>query len=105
MKVHGRLMIFSLVACVAYTLAYYFEWSLFQYYFAQNSIGGFWEQGGASGPPILWYGWLATAVLVGAIGAMTIPSRWVGRLLPDLLWLVPVVLIFAALMYERRWFM
>jgi hypothetical protein len=33
------------------------------------------------------------------------PTRWVARLLPDLLWLVPVVLIFAALMYERRWFM
>jgi hypothetical protein len=59
----------------------------------------------AAGPPILWYGWLATAVLAGVLGAMTIPSRWVARLLPDLLWLVPVVLIFAAVMYERRWFM
>jgi len=104
MNTHGRLMIFSLVACIAYTLAYYFEWSLFQYYFAANSIG-FWEQGGASGPPILWYGWLATAVLAGAAAAAAIPRRWIARLLPDLLWLVPVVLIFAALMYERRWFM
>jgi hypothetical protein len=104
MKTHGRLMIFSLVACIAYTLAYYFEWSLFRYYFAENSIG-FWEQGGASGPPILWYGWLATAVLAGAAAAAVVPARWIARLLPDLLWLVPVVLMFAALMYERRWFM
>ena len=103
MKTHGRLMVFLLVACVAYTLAYYFEWSLFQYYFAENSIG-FREQG-ASGPPILWYGWLATAVLAGGAAASVIPKRWMARLLPDLLWLVPVVLIFAALMYERRWFM
>jgi hypothetical protein len=99
----GRLIVFSLVACIAYTLAYYFEWSLFQYYFAENSIG-FWEQG-ASGPPILWYGWLATAVLSGIVAAFAIPARLIARLLPDLLWLVPVVLIFAALMYERRWFM
>ena len=105
MIAHSRLMIFSLAACIAYTLAYYFEWSLFQYYFAQNSIGGFWEQGGASGPPILWYGWLATAVLSGAAIAAAVPRRWAARLLPDLLWLVPIVLIFAALMYERRWFM
>jgi hypothetical protein len=105
MKTHSRLMVFSLVACIGYTLAYYFEWSLFQYYFAENSIGGFWEQGGASGPPILWYGWLATAVIAGGIAAIAIPKAWVARLLPDLLWLVPVVLIFAALMYERRWFM
>lgn len=104
MKTHGRLMVFSLVACIAYTFAYYFEWSLFQYYFAENSIS-FLEQGGASGPPILWYGWLATAVLTGAAAAAVIPKRLVARLLPDLLWLVPVVLIFAALMYERRWFM
>jgi hypothetical protein len=104
MKTHGRLMVFSLVACVGYTLAYYFEWSLFQYYFVQNSIG-FWEQDGGSGPPILWYGWLATAAIAGAVAAAMAPTRWVARLLPDLLWLVPVVLIFAALMYERRWFM
>jgi hypothetical protein len=71
-------MVFSLVACVGYTLAYYFEWSLFQYYFAENSIGGFWEQGGASGPPILWYGWLATAVIAGGIAAMAIPKASAG---------------------------
>jgi hypothetical protein len=104
MKTHGRLMIFSLAACVAYTLAYYFEWSLFQYYFVDNDIAGFWERG-ASGPPILWYGWLATAVLAGAVASVAIPKRWLERWLPDLLWLVPLVLIFAALMYERRWFM
>ena len=52
MKTHGRLMIFSLVACVGYTLAYYFEWSLFQYYFSENSIG-FWEEGGAAGRGLL----------------------------------------------------
>jgi len=103
MKTHGRLIVFSLVACIAYTLAYYFEWSLFQYYVADNSIG-FWERG-ASGPPILWYGWLATAVLAGATAAAVIPKSWVARLLPDVLWLVPLVMIFAALMYERRWFM
>jgi hypothetical protein len=104
MKTHARLMTFSLVGCIAYTLAYYFEWSLFQYYFVDNSIGGFWERE-ALGPPILWYGWLATAVLAGGVAAAAIPNRWLGRLLPDLLWLVPLMLIFAALMYERRWFM
>ena len=104
MKTHTRWMIFSLAASVAYTLAYYFDWSLFQYYLAENRIH-FSPQGLSAGPPILWYGWLATAVLIGAATAGIVPKRLAARLPADLLWLVPVVLIVAALMYEKRWFL
>jgi hypothetical protein len=43
--------------------------------------------------------------LAGAIAALAVPKRLAARLSPDLLWLVPAVLIVAALMYEKRWFM
>ena len=99
-----RLIVFSLAAGIAYTLAYYFDRSLFQYYLAENRFH-FFAAGETEGPSILWYGWLATAAVAGAIMAAVVPPRLASRLPPDLVWLVPSVLIFAALMYEKRWFM
>jgi len=96
-------MIFSLVASVVYTLAYYFDWSLFRYYLDDNSIH-FDAQGAEAGPPILWYGWLATAALAGVVAGLIVPKRVAARLSPDLVWLLTAALIFAALMYEKRWF-
>jgi hypothetical protein len=103
MKIDDRLMVFSLTACTAYTLAYYFDWPLFQYYVAENRFH-FSVQPESSGPPILWYGWLATAALAGTACASVLPQRLVSRLLPDLVWLIGCVLIVAALIYEARWF-
>jgi hypothetical protein len=104
MRLRERLPVFSAAAGIAYTLAYYFDWSLFRYYIMENRFH-FAEQPDAAGPPILWYGWLATAVLTGAVAAAIVPPRLAARLPADLLWLMPVVLIVAALMYEKRWFM
>jgi hypothetical protein len=98
-----RLIVFSLVATIAYTIAYYFDWSLFQYYMQDNRIV-FFNQGAGEGPPILWYGWLATAVLAGSVAASAIPPKLAAKIPADLIWLLPLVLIFAALMYEKRWF-
>jgi hypothetical protein len=58
----------------------------------------------ATGFPIFWYGWLATAVVIGAIAAWMLPRRWARRLPFDLSWIVPIVMIVAALTYEKRWF-
>ena len=104
MKLRERMTVFSLAAAIAYTVAYYFDWSLFQYYLAENRFH-ISPQPEAAGPPILWYGWLGTALIAGAIAAAIVPPKLASRLPPDLLWLVPSVLIFAALMYEKRWFM
>jgi hypothetical protein len=97
-------MLFSAVAVVAYTLAYYFDWSLFQYYVSEGRfhVSPLPE---SAGPPILWYGWLATASLAGLAAAIAVPRRLLTRLLPDLVWLVPVVALLAAVMYEMRWFL
>jgi hypothetical protein len=103
-KHHGRLVVFSLAACIAYTLAYYFDWSLLRYqpgesrfYLSVDEI--------SSGPSILWYGWLALAALAGIVIAGILPPRVTDRLSPDLMWLTPIVLILTALMYEMRWFL
>jgi hypothetical protein len=97
-------MVFSLTACVAYTLAYYFDWPLFRYYLAENRFS-FFSSAASAGPPILWYGWVALAILTGGALAWSLPPRLTARLSPDLLWLVPGALILAALTYEMRWFL
>jgi len=103
MKTHSRLMMFSLTACLAYTLAYYFDWSLFRYYLTSGTIDV--AAPATAGPPILWYGWLATAVLAGVTAAIVVPRGFVVRLSPELAWLVPAAALLAALMYEVRWFL
>jgi hypothetical protein len=104
MNLRGRLMVFSVVASVLYTLSYYFDWSLFQYYVAEGRFH-FSLPSQSAGPPILWYGWLATASLGGIAAAIAVPRRLMTRLLlPDLAWLIPVATLIAAVMYELRWF-
>jgi len=96
-------MVFSLAAATGYTLAYYFDWPLFVYDIAEGQLRFFAHA--PNGPAILWYGWIATAVIAGAAAALVTPARLIARALPDLLWLLPGVLIVAAFVYEKRWFM
>jgi hypothetical protein len=99
----GRLLVFSLAASASYTLAYYFNWPLLVYYPVVDELHVL-PQGRAFGFPIYYYGWVATAVLIGAVAAWVAPSRWARRVPFDLSWIVAIVMIIAALTYEKRWF-
>jgi hypothetical protein len=99
----SRPTLFSLAAGVTYTLSYYFDWPLFQYYPAIHAFH-LTAQPASAGFPILWYGWMATAVLVGVFVAFAVPKRWAGRLPPDIFWMLLIVLLVAVLVYEKRWF-
>lgn len=104
MSGYGRLNVFSLAACVAYTAGYYFDWPLFRYYLASGRFS-FGVQPESAGAPILWYGWLMAAILVGVLAAAIVPRAVTLRMPPDLLWIVPMGSVFAALLYEARWFL
>ena len=99
----GRLPLFSLVACVAYTAAYYFDWPLFRYYLGNGSFS-FATQPDSAGAPILWYGWLFMAALIGIVAAVILPRTTARRLPADLLWIIPFAATLAAALYEVRWF-
>jgi hypothetical protein len=98
-----RVMVFSLIASIAYTLAYYFDWPLFRYYLDEGRLS-FSAQPESAGPPILWYGWLVMAALAGLVIAIILPRPILARLPPDLLWIIPIASILAAFLYEMRWF-
>ena len=104
MKGHGRFAIFSITFGIAYTLAFYFSVAVFKYY---PLVGQFHvvDQDKAAGPPISWYGWLVTALLVSLTVAFVVPRRWADRLSPTLVGIVPAVLIIVVLIYEKRWFL
>jgi hypothetical protein len=103
MSQRSRLATFSIAACIAYTLAYYFDWPLFSYDLEQHSIR-FLGGENPNGPSIMLYGWVITAVLIASIVAVLLPRGATSRLPPDLLWLVPLASAFAAILYELRWF-
>jgi hypothetical protein len=99
----GRLLVFSLAASAGYTLTYYFNWPLIIYYPVVNELHVV-RQGPADGFPIFYYGWLATAVVIGGVAVWVTTRRWARRLPLDLGWIVPIVMLIAALTYEKRWF-
>jgi len=100
---YRRWTVFSLAACLAYTAAYYFDWPLFRYYLVSGGLS-FGVQPESAGAPILWYGWLMAAALVGILAAAIVPRAAALRIPPDLLWIVPVASVLAAFLYEARWF-
>ncbi len=98
-----RRVLFSLVSMIGYTLAYYFDWSVIRFYPTTGEI----QWLGAPRADIAcisWYGWIAMSVVAGAAVTALTPRRLAQRISADAVWLVPLILIAAALLYEKRWF-
>lgn len=93
---------FSAFFGVAYALCFYFDVSLFKYYPQTNAMH-LTHQPAAAGPPIAWYGWLASAAVISTVLALIVPRR-VAERWHELPWIVTVAVLAALLVYERRWF-
>jgi hypothetical protein len=89
---------------VSYSLCFYYNWPLFAYYPQVNEFHLSTALQSELGPPILWYGWMATAALFSAVVAVVVPRSLADRLWPGLAWAVPGATILAILIYEKRWF-
>ena len=98
----GSLKIFSILFGVAYSACFYLQLALFRYYPETNRF--YWAEHPEDGPAILWYGWLASAVLVSAAAALIVPRRLAERVSDDSVWLVAVAMVVMILIYERQWF-
>lgn len=103
MSNRGPLIVFSIVFVIAYTLCFYFNVALFKYYplVAEFHIN---NQPKELGPPISWYGWMAVAALVGLPIAFLLPRSWSNRLPTSYAWVIPMLVLVAVLIYEKRWF-
>ena len=101
---HGRFSIFSILFGIVYTLTFFFNAALFKYY---PLVGQFHvvDQAKQAGPPIAWYGWLATSLLVSLPLALIVPRKWADRMSPNWTGFIPAALIILILVYEKRWFL
>lgn len=100
----ARSIIFATASGVVYALCFYFNWPLFAYYPQVNEFHFSGQLMETAGPPILWYGWMATAALISCAAALIVPRGVAARLPPAVAWLVPAATIVAILIYEKRWF-
>lgn len=87
--------IFSIAFAVIYALAIDFNWALFTYFpiLRRFQLGAI-AQTADTGPPMYWYGWLATsaigAAIVAALGLL-LPAGAGAKPLRTLSWAVPLV--------------
>jgi hypothetical protein len=100
------LPIFTIVYSALYALSFAYDLQLFMYY---PAIGEFsWTaQPETSGPPINWYGWMATAAIGGlaaAVAGTMLPERW-NRALAALSWVVPAAAMAVLTYLARNWFL
>ena len=105
MTAHARYAVFTLVATVAYVLAYNFNWALFRYYPLLNKVSLEALPAKTSGPTMMYYGWMATAAIAGLIAALIVPSKIAAKLPSSVAWVVPLLLVAFTLVYEKHWFL
>ena len=108
MSRYARFNVFSITYGIAYVAFWlYSEFSkvaMFRYY---PVLGGFRRANlplESAGPAILWYSWLLGAAVVSLGLALVVPSKWADRLSERGVWYLPLALLIAILVYERRWF-
>jgi hypothetical protein len=85
-----------------------FSWPLFTYFPAVEE----WHWGLVAGndtvgPPMWWYGWIASAFLVGlafAVIALLLPARITEKFWAITVWLVPIAAFIFLWNWERVWF-
>ena len=84
------------------------SWPLFTYFPAIDQWRWFLIPGtDNSGPPMWWYGWIASAALVGLVFALislALPERAFQRIWATLVWIVPIGAFLFLLNWELAWF-
>jgi hypothetical protein len=97
--------IFTIVYSVLYALSFPYDLQLFMYYpaVAEFHIA---TQPPTLGPPINWYGWIATAAIGGIIASLAgwlVPERWTAKL-ATLSWLIPLGAMLFLTYLAKAWF-
>jgi hypothetical protein len=104
----ARFYTFSLTYGVAYMALFLYsertQSALFRYY----PILGEFSRGAlpleTAGPAILWYSWLAGALVISTLLALLVPPSLAERLGRRWVWVVPAAMLLLIIVYERRWF-
>jgi hypothetical protein len=97
------MLVFSAVFGVAYTFFVYNNLALVRFYpaYSQFVIA---PLGPEAGPAILWYGWLANALIVSLVAALVVPRVLAAKVTPALVSGVGVAVLVVIVFLLRTWF-
>jgi hypothetical protein len=97
-------LVFSSLFGIVYTICFYNNWALFRFYpaYSRFSLG---PLGPEAGPAILWYGWLAYALIISGAVALIVPRALAAKLSPGLVWGIGLAVLLVIVFYERIWFL
>ena len=101
---YARFKVFSILYGIVYCLCFYYNWAVFRYYPVLEGFRLQSQPPATAGPAILWYAWLAQALVITLGLTLLVPRRVAARLGPTAAWLGPVLVVVGILVYERRWF-
>jgi hypothetical protein len=116
MIAYYRCVVFSLVSTVVYVIAFYTakpQLQAFRYYPLLNRISLDALPAKESGPAMLYYGWMTTALIAGLVVTLIVevilrligPSNITVKPPAALSWVVPLLLVVFTLVYEKHWFL
>jgi hypothetical protein len=98
---------FAIVAPIFYTICEMRNWPLFTFVPATDSVYlGFCAPALEQGPPMYWYGWIATSFLGSALLCsivLLVPSAALRRIPLALTWITPLLMV-PILIYALRFF-
>jgi hypothetical protein len=94
---------FTVAYCCAYSLAFALNLPLFIYYPLHGNFSWGRQVLNEVGPPILWYGFVADAIIIGAVASICIPDRPANKVI-NLVWLFPVAAMAICIYLLRRLF-
>jgi hypothetical protein len=97
MSRYAQFKVFSIVFGVIYTVCFYFNsvyplsswWAPIRYYPAIEQWHFERQPPDTAGPAILWYAWLAEALIASLVISLIVPRKVADRI---------------SLVYEKRWF-
>ena len=88
-----------------------FSWPLFTYFPSVGDYGevhpGLVAGSDTLGPPMWWYGWIASSLIAGLVFAgisMVLPEKATMRIWSTLVWVAPILAFIFLLDYEMFWF-
>jgi hypothetical protein len=96
--------VFGFVGVITYALAVTYNWPAFAYYPLIKQFSWTHDLPKASGPAMLYYGWMATTLIPALILAFAVPGALSRKLPAALGWIVPALGVIYMFIYCAHWF-
>ena len=95
---------FTVAFCCTYVVVFVKNWPLFLYYPLHGDLTWGWQVMKGAGPALVWYGFMADAIIVGLAAALCLPRSALDGRLRNYLWLFPCAAMLICVYLVRQLF-